>query len=259
MHAGPTGLSARRRVLLGAAALAAVPLALRAQPRGGFYAQWVDAGGLPVMASARVDPLALQAAAQVVQGMLARRADLLAVLRAAGVRVAVIGRDELTTDLPEYADLQPREHWNARTRGVGATRERPVCSVAEENLLGLTGDRYRGESILVHEFAHTVFDLAATRLDAALAPRLRTLYRQAMDAGLWQRTYAAANASEYWAEGVQSWFDANRHQSAANGVHGPVATRAALKAHDPALADVIAGVFGDTPWRWDRPGLHAGT
>ena len=247
----------RRRAFVAAGLLAAVQPALRAQPHGGFYAQQVDAGGLAVLASARVDPLALQVAAQVVQGMLAGRADLLAVLRAAGVRVAVIARDEVTTDLPEYADLQPRDHWNARTRGVGATRQRPVCSAAEENLLGLTGDRYRGESILVHEFAHTVFDLAAARLDAALAARLRTLYRQAMDAGLWQRTYAAVNASEYWAEGVQSWFDANRFQTEANGVHGPVATRTALQAHDPALADFIAGVFGDTPWRWDRPGLHA--
>lgn len=253
----PPAFNPRRRALLGAVAMAAVPGAWCAQPAGGFYAQQLDAGGLPVLASARVDPLALQAAVQIVLGMLSSRADLLAVLRAAGVRVAVIGRDELTTDLPEYADLQPREHWNARTRGVGATRQRPVCSAAEENLLGLPGDRYRGESILVHEFAHTVLDLAATRLDAALAPRLRTLYRQAMDAGLWQATYAAANASEYWAEGVQSWFDANRHRATANGVHGPVATRAALQAHDPALADFIAGVFGDTRWRWDRPGLHA--
>jgi hypothetical protein len=242
-----------------AGALSAVPAVLRAQPAGGFYAQQVDAGGLSVLASARVDPLALEAAAQVVQGMLAHRSDLLAVLRAGGVRVAVIARDELTTDLPEYADLRPRDHWNARTRGVGATLQRPVCSAAEENLLGLPGDRYRGESILVHEFAHTVLDLAATRLDAALAPRLRTLYRQAMDAGLWQRTYAAANASEYWAEGVQTWFDANRFQTEPNGVHGPVARRAALQAHDPALAEFIAGVFGDTPWRWHRPGLHAST
>lgn len=251
------GFSLQRRALVGAGVLAVMPAALHAQPAAGFYAQQVDAGGLPVLASARVDPLALQAAAQVVQGMMARRADLLAVLRAAGVRVAVIGRDEVTTDIPEYADLQPREHWNARTRGVGATRQRPVCSAAEENLLGLPGDRYRGESILVHEFAHTVLDLAATRLAATLAARLRTLYRQAMDAGLWQATYAAANASEYWAEGAQSWFDANRHRPAANGVHGPVSTHAALQAHDPALADFIAGVFGDTPWRWDRPGGHA--
>ncbi len=254
-----SGICLRRRVLLGAVVLAGVPATLRAQAIDGFYVQQVDAGGLSVLASARVEPRALQVAAQVVQGMLASRADLLAVLRAAGVRVAVIGRDELTTDLPEYADLRPREHWNARTRGLGATRQRLVCSAAEENLLGLPGDRYRGESILVHEFAHTVFDLAATRLDAALAERLRALYRRAMDAGLWQGTYAAANASEYWAEGVQSWFDANRYRSAANGVHGPVATRAALQAHDPALAGFVASVFGETPWRWDRPGQHAST
>jgi hypothetical protein len=212
-----------------------------------------------VLASARVDPLALQAAAQVVQGMLARRADLLAVLRAGGVRVAVIARDELTTDLPEYADLQPRADWNARTRGVGATRQRPVCSAAEENLLGLPGDRYRGRK---HPGARICpHGVRPGRRPAGrrAGPRLRTLYRQAMDAGCGSATYAAANYREYWAEGVQSWFDANRFQAEANGVHGPVATRAALQAHDPALADFIAGVFGDTPWRWDRPGLHANT
>lgn len=236
--------------------------AVRPVPRSlklhAFYTQYADAGGLPVVASAQPRPEALLAARGIVLNMLARRPDLLAALRKARVRVAVIAQTELTTDLPEYATLAPRDDWNARTRGLGATPARPVCSAGEENLLGLPGDRYRGESILVHEFGHTLFDLAVRTLDREAGHRLRQTYRAAMAAGLWQGTYAATSASEYWAEGVQCWFNANpRAVDPPNGVHGPVATREDLMAHDPALAAFIAGVLGEVDWRWERPGVHA--
>ena len=34
-------------------------------------------------------------------------------------------------------------------------------------------------------------------------------YDSAMLAGLWKGKYASVNHHEYWAEGVQSWFDKN--------------------------------------------------
>jgi hypothetical protein len=225
-----------------------------------FYTQFVDAGGLPVVASSRPSPASLLAARTIVLNMLAHRADVLAALRKARVRVAVIGAAEVTTDLPEYATLAPADMWNNRTRGVGATAARPVASAGEENLLGLAGDRYRGESILVHEFGHTLFDMGVRTLDRNAGAQLDSLYRKAMAAGLWQNTYAATHPREYWAEGVQCWFDANpRGLVAANGIHGPVATREALKEYDPALAAFMAGIFGNVDWFWDRPGLHAST
>lgn len=263
-----------------AAALVCVPGFLQAATRGGstraagagsavvgpvpsslklpkFYTQHVDAGGLPVVASSAPLPQSLLAARGLVLNMLAHRADILAALVKAKVRVAVIGATEVTTDIPEYASLVPADFWNSRTRGVGATRTRPVCSAGEENLLGLTPDRYTGESILVHEFAHTLFEMGARTLKRSLDLELDELYQSAMAAGLWQATYAATNYREYWAEGVQCWFNANPRARTANGIHGPVSTREDLLAYDPALARFIRGVLGDSTWRWERPGAHA--
>lgn len=223
-----------------------------------FYKQYTDAGGLPVVASAACDAQALLATRAIVLHMLANRADVLAALAKAGVRLAVIGKAELTTDIPEYATLVPKDWWNSRTRGVGATPTRPVCSSGEENLLGLAGDRYSGESILVHEFGHTLFEMGVRTLDRGADLRLDGIYQKAMAAGLWQNTYAAANYREYWAEGVQCWFNANvKPVNPPNGVHGPVSTREDLIRYDPALANFVGGIFGSVAWRWERPGAHA--
>lgn len=268
-------LSRRSCLMLGVAALApAVPRwaasstaavspgAVRPVPASlklsRFYTQYTDAGGVPVVASSRPLQASLLAARSIVLNMLSNRTDLLAALRKARVRVAVIGGAEVTTDIPEYATLVPADWWNSRTRGVGATAARPVSSAGEENLLGLPGDRYVGESIMVHEFGHTLFEMGVRRLDRGADLQLDRIYGKAMGAGLWQNTYAATNYREYWAEGVQCWFDANpRGLAAANGIHGPVATREGLLEYDPALAAFIAGIFGNVAWRWDRPGLHA--
>ena len=61
---------------------------------------------------------------------------------------------------------------------------------------------------------------------------------------------AATNAGEYWAEGVQSWFDTNREN---DGSHNHVNTRGELKEYDPDLAKLVEEVHGDGPWRYTRP------
>jgi hypothetical protein len=220
-----------------------------------FYAKKLLAEGLPVISSARVPDEALRAAAETVTGMLARRPDLLEALVRAKVRVAIMASSEVTTDVPEHSDLVPKEYWDRRARGLGATPARPVVSGAEENLLGLPGDRYRGEDTLVHEFAHTVHGIALDALDPGFAARLDAAYREAKGKGLFADTYAISNAAEYWAEGVQSWFDANQETPSRmpDGIHNHVNTRAELEAYDPVLAALVAGVFRDTPWRWRRP------
>ena len=65
---------------------------------------------------------------------------------------------ELTTHLPEHAFLDPG--YNERARGLGATVAVPLGSSAEENALCDSNDRYRGEDITVHEFAHSLHLLA---------------------------------------------------------------------------------------------------
>lgn len=74
--------------------------------------------------------------------------------------------------------------------------------------------------------------------DAYKAARAANLYDSAC--------YMASNADEYWAEGAQAWFDATLRSDVNSGIN----TRAKLKAHDPALAALLAQVFGDGPWRY---------
>ena len=80
-------------------------------------------------------------------------------------RYAVMARDEFTTDISEHSDLKPSQYWDRRARGLGATFARPAVSCGEENLLGLPGDPYAKENILIHEFAHALHQMALIQLD----------------------------------------------------------------------------------------------
>jgi hypothetical protein len=64
-----------------------------------------------------------------------------------------------------------------------------------------------------------------------------------------------ANAEEYWAEGVQSYFDANKTVDPPNGIHNAIDTRAKLKEYDRDLFSLIDAAFKATAWRSRRPDL----
>lgn len=221
-----------------------------------FYEKYLDAHGFPIVSSSKVSDEGLRRAHWVVTNMLANNKGVLGRLGKRNIRMAIMAPTEVTTDIPEHADLNeafPGTDWNERTRGVGATQQRPASSAGEENVLCLEGDRYRGESILVHEFAHTVMTEGIMPFDPGFRPRVDAAFKAAREAGLWDETYAATNVLEYWAEGVQSWFDSNATAQPANGVHNHVDTRAELLEYDPTLAALVKEVFGDTTWRFKCP------
>jgi len=218
-----------------------------------FYKKHLDANGLAIVSSAKVSDRALVAAADLVNRMLKSRPDVRKAIIKANVRIAVMAPDELTTDIPEHRDLTPKVYWDKRARGLGATRSRPACSVGAENLLGLKGDRYRGESILIHEFSHTFHQLGLNAIDKSFEKKLKKIYAAAMTKGLWKKTYAATNFVEYWAEGVQSYFNANLEVTKPNGIHNHVNTREELKKYDPALHRLVDKTFREADWRWKDP------
>ncbi len=215
-----------------------------------FYKKYTDAGGLPVLSSDKVSDAALLEAADIVHHMLANRDDILRAIVRNKVRLAVMAPDEMTTDVPEHSDLTPKAYWDKRARGLGPTRQRPAVSCAEENLLNLKGDRYNKENILVHEFAHTIHLMGMNDIDPAFDGRLRDVYQRAMDRGIWKDTYAATNYKEYFAEGVQAYFDCAAPPSP--GVHNDIATREKLEKADPDLFALIDGVFKHSKWRYVR-------
>ena len=237
--------------LSGAAEPTAIPDRLREEWRlDPFYQKQNDSEGLLVVGSGKVSDNALAEAAWIVGRMLDGRKDILKAMRENRVRVVVMAATEFTTDLPEHSKLRPKLYWDRRARGLGATLSNPAVSCGEENLLGISGDPYPKESIFVHEFAHAIHGTGLSRTDPTFDKRLRAAYAAAIERGLWKNTYAATNHSEYWAEGVQGWFDDNAPPDA---LHNDIRTRAKLKEYDVALAELCNEVFGDGTWRYTRP------
>ncbi len=70
-----------------------------------------------------------------------------------------------------------------------------------------------------------------------------------------KQCYAGTNKAEYFAEGVQCWFDTNRTM---DHDHNHIHTREQLKAYDPGLAKLCEEVLGDSEWRFVSPRLRAG-
>ena len=67
--------------------------------------------------------------------------------------------------------------------------------------------------------------------------------------------YASKNKAEYFAEGVQAWYDTNRTM---DHDHNHIHTRAQLKEYDPMLADFLKDILGDNEWRFVSPRQRAG-
>lgn len=216
-----------------------------------YYKKYLDAGGFAVVGSDKVDDTAFLAARNIINEMLANRPDIRRQLTRNGTYIGIIAQEERTTDQPElhYLKRDKKVNWDERARGMGMDF---FTSCAEENLIGLPGDVYHGESIFIHEFAHTVMQGAVERKQPAVRRQLVAAYRAAMKKGLWKNTYTASNPDEYWAGGVQCYFDALQDIATSNGIHNEINTREELMKYDPALAKIVASVF-PTKWRWKNP------
>jgi len=226
-----------------------------------FYTQRITAHGYPIVASAKVNPYALKEAAYLVDLMLAKRPDVREAMIKSGSRLCILAWNEFTTDQPEFArlaasekrglpDVSGKDYIDARARGLGGSKTDPYCSCAEENLLGYPGDPYAAECILIHEFAHNIHLRGMVNVDPTFDARLKATYDAAMKSGLWKGKYAGVNHHEYFAEGVQSWFDNNREN---DHDHNHVNTRAELLEYDPGLAAICREVFGDTALKYTKP------
>ncbi|GAA4094638.1 hypothetical protein GCM10022392_16810 [Mucilaginibacter panaciglaebae] len=198
-----------------------------------------------VRSSNEVDDKALHVAAQKINMMLANIPDARYNLAQWGAEIHIIGKNQQTSDLPEFRGQKGAlntenrgmaTNIDQRTRGMGGI----YTSCGEENLLNLPGDRYAaGLDICIHEFAHNIMNYA---LNDDLQKKIRDQYRRSIDKGLWKDAYAAVNAGEYWAELSMWYFGA--HGEFLRGTQKPAPGPAALAAYDPEGYALLKAIYG---------------
>jgi len=222
-----------------------------------FYRKSCEQNGMTIVAGDGVDDAALEGAASRMAGLLAKRPELADAIAESIDHVAIIGADQRITDLPDFEDLYfilPGTDWHRLGRSFPGSEEIPVAAGAEENLLCLEKDHYRGEDMFVRDFGWTIRRFGLARIDPILDRAIEDAYSRAIAADLWRHTIAEVNSDQYWAEGVQSFFDVNNEATDdKDEIHNFVDTREELHSYDPDLYRILVDVFGDTEWRPECP------
>jgi hypothetical protein len=222
-----------------------------------FYRKACDQNGIAIVAAESVDDAALEAAAARMAGLFAERPELANGVADAIDHVAIIGKSERITDLPDFEDLYfilPGTDWHRLGRSFPGSEEIPVAAGAEENLLCLDEDHYHGEDMFVRDFGWTIRRFGLASIEPGINEAIEDAYNHAIAADLWRHTIAEVNSDQYWAEGVESFFDANNEATDdTDEIHNFVNTRDELRAYDPFLYQVLVNVFGETTWRPECP------
>ena len=124
--------------------------------------------------------------------------------------------------------------------------ELPLTSCAEENVLCYQIDKYHAEDILIHEFAHTIHEVGILPNDTTFNNLLQEQMNAVIDDGKYKNTYAITNIYEYFAEGVQSWFNVNAEVPEPDGKHNQLNTHMELKEYDPGLYQILKRFFPES-------------
>ncbi len=240
-----------------------------------YYTKFTWAREFTVLGSKHVSDQALLKANDTIRKMFAYRHDVLKALVADGGRLVVLGREEKLSDLPEFKDSRKKADFD-EVRYLDYTPALKLMVVPEENVLGLPKEPFAGKCLVVSVFAKALYQVAGLRpvdpdferrrdkqqyelrvkrLDVEFDQRLRKIHEAALGKDLWKGTPAARHRAEYWAAGVEAYFDAAGDGQAPNGAERPITTREALKAYDPdlyALVDETMAYREHVDWRVKR-------
>jgi alpha-glucosidase len=228
------------------ATILAMPVVRIEPPEKEFFSKKLEFEGIPIKAHADVADEALREAAGRLAMMLKHLPTVRENLRDAGAALHIIGRNQGTSDLPEWKHMKGKPFdgrltIDQRTRGMGGR----LTSCGEENLLRLPDDRYRGRDICVHEFAHNIYNRGVPN---SIRDTFRARYREALAEGLWVGSYAGSNHDEFFAE-TTMWYFGTRGDLRMKGPK-PESGREGLRAYDPktlALLDEFYGGKMDIP------------
>lgn len=213
-----------------------------------FYKKYMNVNGIHVTSSWRVPDSCFYAAYITIKALTdILPEEVMKSMTSRNTRIGIMARYEGTTDIPEHAHLanDTSLNWDVRARGLGGSLRLPLSTCAEENILAYQIDKYHAEDILIHEFAHTIHSVGIVPINPDFNNRLQSLLDAALEKGLWRNTYAATNIYEYWAEGVQNWFNVNAEVNTdeGDGKHNKINTRDELENYDPGLYKILSEYF----------------
>lgn len=228
--------------------------------RSEWISKYVWCRGFSILGTKRVSGKAMLEADRIIRNMFRYRHDVLKAIIDANVQLVVI---EPGRSAEEIGDIKKiRRKWFVNKQN-GPAGQSPLFrwSTAESNLLKSAGNPAAGENLLIRDMALLMYYVAGLRevdpeydkrkhvqqyekglerIDRRFDEKVRKLYRSAKKRDLWAGTPAMKNRFSYFAEGVQSFFNANQIITSGND---DVNTREQLRVYDPDLALFTGDIF----------------
>lgn len=216
-----------------------------------FYTKVCDYNGLRFQSSAAVDDVALEQAWLVAANMFYSRPDVVQSMIDMGMFIAVMGEEEIRTDIPELAYLADDTSVDQTAfRLYSKVLEEPrLALVGEENLLCSATDTNAGENLLVGRLANLTRFVLVRDLDPAMNDQLTVIRQSAVANGLWPSiTTLADGNNDYWDTGVQTYFNSAPGALLTGPTDSAINTRAELASYDPQLYALIDSVYQVDDW-----------
>jgi hypothetical protein len=205
-----------------------------------YYTKFTWAREFTVVGSNRVSDAALLKANDTIRKMFAYRHDILKAMIADGVKLVVLGRNETLNDLPESRD-------NALARKLLVLTEQSVLAPSgpSEQIALFASAAYRVTALrpvdpTFDQQQKQQYELRVQRMDVRFDQKLQ----KAVDAARAKNLWGGLSEAQYWARGVQAYFDAGA---------APAATREQLKAYDAELSALVEETMAYTDhqdWRF---------
>ena len=218
--------------------------------------------GVKIWGTAKVKSEAMTKAKEMLEVILANK-EVAKRMGEGGCILGIYGNGEIAYDIPEHRYSYDKNY--LYVEGFGGTQ---LASIKDANVLRIkqadSADYYTNypdESILTHEFAHTVQNFGLTEAQQA---EWEKIYADSVTKnGKWpgaepgQLSYAGSNSSEYFATLSAIWFNAMDDTWDGNwdGTRGPINTRKELKAYDRAAYDFLSDIYVSDqylPEPWDN-------
>lgn len=211
--------------------------------------------GIEILAGEDVDPEAVSELADRMYNMLLLQPEYAAAIAEYPIGIRIMATGQSISKLPEFDQIyfhHPGIDWRRLGRSFSGTEIIPYAAFSEENLLCDEKDVYQGEDIFLREFAITMRRYGMGAVDKTTSQAIEQAYGVAIAEGKWKNTLAEINAEQYWAEGVQSFFNANLENNDEErepiSSHNSVNTREELREYDRSLWAIAMSIFGDTEW-----------